>query len=130
MILSQKLVFIYNADSGLGNGIIDGVHKVLSPATYQCSLCKLTHGAFTEKKLWKAFRDELGAQGFELDFLHKDEFGKLYRSKFGHKFTYPIVLVVGNNGLEILIHTNELPALEFPQALIDLVRQRLALGGR
>jgi len=126
--VTQKLVFIYNAASGLRNGIVDGAHKILSPATYNCSLCKLTHGAFTEKKLWTEFRKELGQQGLEFDFLHKDEFGKVYRSKFGHKFTYPIVLVAGSNGLEILIHTHELDAMESPERLIDLVKERMVEG--
>jgi len=123
--MTQKLVFIYNAASGLRNGIVDGAHKILSPASYNCSLCQLTHGPLTENKLWTTFRKELVEQGLELDFLHKDEFAKVYRSKFGHKFTYPIVLIAGTNGLEILIHTHELDAMKSPEALIDLVRERV-----
>ncbi|WP_273567857.1 hypothetical protein [Maribacter halichondriae] len=52
----QKLIFIYNADSGFRNAIIDGAHKILSPNTYECNLCELTFGAFTENKVWAKFR--------------------------------------------------------------------------
>lgn len=123
--MSQKLIFIYNADSGLVNSLLDGVHKILSPTTYACSLCKLTHGAVSEKKLWIKFTEELKAAGKSLQFLHKDEFRKVYRSKFGHKFTFPILLVEEGRGLEVLMHTSELNALESTEELIALVRERM-----
>jgi hypothetical protein len=123
--MSQKLLFIYNADSGLRNSILDGAHKILSPATYNCNLCKLTHGALSEKKIWTQFRKELEAVGTKLEFLHKNEFRKIYRSKFSHKFTFPIVLIAGDNGLEVLIHTHELNSFMAPDALIALVKSRV-----
>lgn len=123
--MSQKLLFIYNANSGLRNSIVDGAHKILSPATYNCSLCKLTHGALSEKKIWTQFRKELEAVGINLEFLHKNEFGKIYRSKFSHKFTFPIVLIAGDNGLEVLIHTHELNSFMASEALIALVKERV-----
>jgi len=123
--MSQKLLFIYNADSGIRNAIVDVAHKVLSPSTYSCSLCQLTHGAFSEKKVWQKFREDLEAKGTRLEFLHKDEFGKKYRSKFGHKFTYPIVLIEGNSGFEILVRTQELETLETAQNLINVVKERI-----
>ena len=123
--MSQKLLFIYNADSGIRNAIVDVAHKVLSPSTYSCSLCQLTHSAFSEKKVWQKFREDLEAKGTRLEFLHKDEFGKKYRSKFGHKFTYPIVLIEGNSGFEILVRTQELNTLETAQGLINVVKERI-----
>jgi hypothetical protein len=122
--MSQKLVFIYNADSGLRNAIVDGAHKILNPESYRCSLCQLTHGVLSEKKVWQSFREDTEAAGTRLEFLHKDEFGKAYRSKFGHKFTYPIVLIEGNSGFDILVHTHELDTLTTPEELIDLVEER------
>lgn len=123
--MSQKLLFVYNADSGIRNAILDGAHKVLSPSTYSCSLCALTYGVLTEKRLWKTFREKMQAMGGKLQFLYKDEFGKIYRSKFGHKFTYPIVLVEGNSGFEILVGTQELNSLETAKDLIALLEGRL-----
>ena len=117
----QKLVFIYNADSGLRNVILDSAHKILSPDTYACSLCDITYGAFTENSVWKKFRKETN---LDMEFLHKDEFSKAYASKFGHKFTFPIVLAESNSGLEVFIKTEELNDLENSVALITLVQER------
>jgi len=116
-----KLLFIYNADSGLRNMIIDGAHKIFSPDTYACSLCNITFGAFTENSVWKKFRKETDLQ---MKFLHKDEFAKAYASKFGHKFSFPIVLAETNTGLEVFIKTEEIDRMEKADALIGLIRER------
>ena len=120
--LQQKLLFVYNANSGKRNAIIDSMRKVLRSQTYDCKLCELTFGVVVENKNWKRFRKENGQR---MDFLHKDEFSKLYKSKFGYKFTYPIVLTEGENGLEVLIATEELNQLNSTQDLISLVMKRM-----
>lgn len=122
---NEKLIFIYNADSGLRNLILDGAHKILSPATYACKLCDITFGAFTENKTWKKFRLQLEADNIELEFLHKDEFAKVYRSKFGYKFTFPIVLIETSNDLEIFLNSNELNQLENAEGLIAVLEERM-----
>jgi len=117
---AQRLIFIYNADSGLRNLIIDGAHKILSPSTYECKLCEITFGAFTENSVWKEFRLQ---SDLEMEFLHKDEFKKQYASKFRHKFTFPIVLAEGENGLEVLIKTEEMNKLEDAKSLIVRIKE-------
>ncbi|MFS4469649.1 GTPase [Maribacter sp. 2210JD10-5] len=121
----QKLIFVYNADSGLGNLLIDGAHKIVSPKTYACSLCDITYGAFTEKSIWKKFRKELILKGYELDFLHKDEFIKSYRSKFSYKFSFPIILASTGDNLEVLVSTTTLNQVETPEELIKKLRELL-----
>lgn len=117
----EKLIFIYNADSGLRNQLIDGAHKILSPDTYECNLCDITYGAFTENKVWKEFRKQ---SDLDLEFLHRDEFAKAYRSKFGYKFTFPIVLASVDENLEVFIKTEELNVLEDARGLIGLIQER------
>jgi len=119
--LSKKLIFIYNADSGIRNMIMDSAHKIFSPATYECSLCDITYGAFTENSIWKKFRKNTDLQ---MDFLHKDEFGKAYASKFGHKFTFPIVLAQTKDSLEVFVKTEELDRIENSEELINLINER------
>jgi len=119
--MKRKLIFIYNADSGLRNALIDGAHKIFSPATYECSLCAITYGTFTENKGWKKFRVESDLQ---MEFLHKDEFANTYKSKFGHKFSFPIVLIETMVGLEVLVKTKELNALENATELIGIINER------
>ena len=44
----MKLIFVYNAGSGKLNALFDMAHKIVSPTTYECSLCALTHDAFQD----------------------------------------------------------------------------------
>lgn len=118
---SKKLVFIYNANSGIKNSLLDGAHKIMSPGTYQCNLCDLTYGVFTENRLWKKFRMN---SDLEMVFLHRDEFLKEYASKFIPKFTYPIILLEREYDLDILISTTELNELTSPQELISVITER------
>lgn len=117
----EKLIFIYNADSGLRKVLLDGAHKILSPATYDCSLCALTFGAFTENKAWKKFRMETDR---DLEFLHRNDFQKAYASKFGHKFSFPVVLISSASDLEVLVSTEELNTMGAVVDLIDLIQKR------
>jgi hypothetical protein len=66
-----KLIFVYNADEGVVAGMMDSVHKLVSPATYQCSLCAVTHGIFRMDPKWRAW---LKAAPFEIVFHHKPDF--------------------------------------------------------
>ncbi len=118
---SQKLLFVYNANSGARNAILDSMHKVFSPSTYDCNLCDITYGLVSENRTWKKFRQD---SPHAMVFLHKDEFAKKYASKFGHKFTFPIVLTEGESGLEVLIPTEELNELKTAHALVRLVKNR------
>lgn len=69
--MRRRLVFVYNADSGLFNTVTDIAHKLLSPASYACKLCALTHGHFTIREQWLTFLTTLDA---DCEFLHRDEF--------------------------------------------------------
>ncbi|MDH5473539.1 MAG: hypothetical protein OEY87_10440 [Gammaproteobacteria bacterium] len=66
----QKLLFVYNADSGLFNTITDIAHKIISPKTYACHLCELTHGYFKVRESWVKFLQQLD---LDCEFLHRDE---------------------------------------------------------
>ena len=98
----MKIVFVYNANSGLMNTVLDIGHKIISPDTYECNLCAITYGVLTENKEWKAFRE---SSKDELEFLHKDEF----EEKYQQVRDYPIVLVSNtNNELSELLDKDEL----------------------
>ena len=64
------LLFLYNADAGIGNAVWDSLHKLVSPRTYACSLCRLTHGLAGPRRQWTEF---LRASGRPVRFLHRDE---------------------------------------------------------
>ena len=121
----QKLIFIYNANSGTVNAVLDSMHKVLSPSTYNCNLCDITFGLVGEKGVWRDFRDSFP---LAMEFLHKDEFEKEYGSKFGHKFDYPIVLCAVEEELQVLVNTPELNLLKSAEELIALIEDRVPVS--
>lgn len=109
----MKLIFIYNANSGLLNALLDIGHKLVSPQTYPCSLCALTHGLLTERRQWRQFREKATT---EMEFLHKDEFSQ----KYHQNFDYPVVLKKEKE-LRILISQQELNQLKTLDELIKKV---------
>lgn len=121
----EKLVFVYNALSGKKNAILDSMHKVLSPSTYECNLCDITFGLFNEKSVWKEFRT---AFPLEMEFLHKDEFEEEYASKFGYKYSYPIVLAAVATEFQVLISTEELDQLTETIQLIEIIKERVIIA--
>lgn len=118
----EKLIFIYNANSGKRNALLDTIHKLVSPNTYDCNLCDITFGVFTENKLWRKFRSD---SKLAMEFLHKDDYLKKYKSKFNYKFTFPIVLAVHSDSLSVFITTEELNGYKNAESLMQSVVKRM-----
>ena len=110
----MKLIFVYNANSGFLSMIRDISHKLMSPQTYDCFLCSLTHGTFREDTTWKAFRKN---SSIEMEFLHRDEFEK----KFKLKEAYPVVLRQ-NDRIEVVMSRDQLAHLTSVNDLIVSVK--------
>ena len=108
----MNLIFVYNANSGKLNAAFDSMHKVLSPKTYQCSLCNLTYGVFGEHKEWGTF---ISSTHHNFTFLHKDEYEELFQQKF----SYPCILQQNESHLELLIDSAQLNKFESLEKLID-----------
>lgn len=64
----ERLLFIYNADSGKWGAFVDSAKKLLM--INGCALCSITHGLAGERSEWKECRDELGVS---IDYVHRDE---------------------------------------------------------
>ncbi len=71
MMSLSGLILVYHADSGGWQALWDSTHKLLSPATYACSLCALTHGLCGEVGAWKSFRRRHPGV---VTVMHRDEF--------------------------------------------------------
>jgi hypothetical protein len=113
-----KLIFIYNADSGLLPLLRDFTHKIISPKTYPCSLCALTYDTFSESKAWKSFRQKTNT---EMVFLHKDEFEAVYVSVY----KYPCILRETPNGINEVIPKQTLDELSNVEELIQLIKAEI-----
>ncbi len=117
--MKGQLLFIYNAKSNIVNKTFDFMHKIISPKTYNCSLCLLTYDKFAERKEWTDFRNSLN---IELKFLYSNNF----ENEFSEEITdYPVVYLKSNNELIKLINTNELNSIKNLQELIKLVTDKL-----
>ena len=112
------IIFVYNADSGMLNAVFDFAHKILSPSTYNCRLCQLTYGTFSEKQVWKEFRDNTAE---ELLFLHRDE----YERQFEKRIEYPVILKNAGNDLEVLLPHHEIEKMSDVADLIDRMKEEL-----
>lgn len=67
---AATLIFVYNADTGLFNAVADMAHKFLSPETYACNLCAITHSHIGMRREWRQFIKSLT---IPVEFLHRNE---------------------------------------------------------
>jgi len=116
----NKLIFVYNADAGLFSTLTDFTHKILSPGTYSCNLCKLTYGNFQMKKQWQEYLQRLP---IEKEFLHKDEFVK----KFSQMADLPLpaILVMKEDTPKVFLSAQDINSQNDLKGLIDLFDQKL-----
>ncbi len=115
----EKLIFIYNADSGLVNTVKDFWHKALRPSTYQCNLCQTTFGTFGAKKEWKSFINDLR---IDSEFLHKDEFLEKYDVKDAK---YPSAYILKNGNLTLFITQEEMNKVGTLTEMEEMVSSKL-----
>ena len=113
------LVFVYNADSGFVNTLLDIGHKIVSPKTYACNLCAITHSTFSMRDEWKRFVDDLK---LPIEFLHRDELSSQYGI---HGADLPAVFRKTDNGLEVWISHEEINRCRSLDELKRLVGQKL-----
>lgn len=112
----MQLIFVYNADSGVFNTLTDIAHKLLSPKTYQCNLCSLTHGYFQERDEWTTFLKDLDA---ELTFLHRDEYIKQYAQ---HDGDFPAIFIKEDSGLKLWMDSAVINNVKSTDELMAMIR--------
>lgn len=116
--MKKKLIFVYNADSGLFNTVTDIAHKIFSPSTYECQLCAITHSALSMREEWKTF---LQGIDHEMEFLHRDEWAARHKDQNNE---LPAVYY-GNETVTLLISSAEINQCETIDQLKNLIKDRL-----
>ena len=119
------LVFVYNADAGLGSRLLDSAHKLVSPQTYACNLCKLSHGLMGERTAWRRFIERLP---YPAEFLHRDQ----AEQRFGdtlEPMTWPAILYHDDHGTRVWLDAETLNTLDTPEALMQRIERHLTLDG-
>lgn len=114
----MDLVFVYNADSGVFNTLTDIAHKLMSPKTYECNLCNLTHGYFKARDEWVGFLRDLDV---EIEFLHRDE----YVRKYHDEVQYPAVFIKQGEDLKLWLDRDMINSMSNTEELMQLIRSQL-----
>ena len=114
----MKIIFVYNADSGLLNALKDTVHKAISPETYACNLCRVTYGATSMQDEWKEY---IAGLPHDVSFMHRDEFSKAYP---GVKTQLPALFSLDGSP-QILVSAKEMNGAKTIRDLIDIVSAAL-----
>lgn len=117
---TRTLIFIYNANGGIFSAMADAAHKLISPATYPCSLCAITYGAVSMRGEWKAYLKRLG---HETRFYHRDDFARDWP---GEAVTLPAIVEVTEGGtLSTVIAKEDLDTVQSVAQLITMLEDRL-----
>lgn len=107
----STLLFVYNADSGISNALLDAGRRVFKPKQYACALCMVTYGPFGKKNEWKKFISKLQ---YPVSFLHKDE---LPQHLLTMNLDFPCLLMLDNTEIKVLINTVEFVKIKSLAAL-------------
>ena len=117
-----ELIFIYNAESGVVNELIDFAHKIVSPDTYDCNLYAISYGAFFMEKKWLTYIETLP---FKSTFTYKDKF---FKNEYSDT-KFPSVFMRSNEKLDEIISATEINEIKNLDQLIDLLNQKLYQQG-
>ena len=117
---SKRILIVYNASNDKLSSVFGMIHKVISPKTYACSLCKLTHGNFEIKAIWKRF-----ITGKNIMILYKSDFMKYYPEANFEDHEFPMVLTEKNNMLKELLNKKELDQISNTEELIRKIQEHL-----
>ena len=115
----KKVIFVYNANSGLASVVKDFWKKILRPSSYDCNLCMQTFGIFGVKKDWKKFIQGLN---IETEFLHKDEFEKKFDIKDAK---YPSAYIQNDGNLDLFITQDEMDDVKSLEEMETLVSEKV-----
>lgn len=121
--MTQRLVFVYNANAGLLAGALDSIHKTLSPATYACDLCALTYGALTMRPLWRQWLQSIS---MEADFYHRPDFRLAYPAFENEPL--PLVGILSDAGLSVLLDRDALSQFQTLDELVAALQSKLAVS--
>ena len=116
----MKLIFVYNANAGLAAGVMDSIHKIVSPSTYECDLCAITYGALRMDPKWKAW---LKRKDFEHVFHHRSDFRAAYPALAD--VPLPAILVDRAGTTETLVAAADFGTVSSVDTLIALLEERL-----
>ena len=121
----NRLVFVYNAKSGVVNGIFDYVHKFVSPSTYSCNLCSLTYDNLGKKNEWANYLNNLS---INVIFAYKDNINNekdAFLINYSESIEPPCVFIVKDSIQIEIINKKEMNKLNNLDELKFLLNNQL-----
>lgn len=118
----MTLVFVYNAGKGWFNALTDSIHKVISPHTYSCELCSLTHGLTGMKSEVRAYLKEFKG---DTCFYHLNDLPAELKQPLAHAGGAPAVYLEYNDKMELLFGKAELSRFESPGLFVADLKKKL-----
>ena len=97
-------------------------HKIFSPKTYECQLCKISHGWFGMHEQWR-----LGIEKLQLEpeYYHRDQLSARVTKKFNN-LAFPCVLLQDDqNEINLLIDKPEITNCKDITQLLNLISQKV-----
>jgi len=122
VLQQREFLFVYNAESNVLSKYIDIAHKIISPSTYSCSLCSITHGNFYEKKVWRDYRK---SAAHKFRFQYKNDFLATLNENERLRFRFPVILEQEGDKLEVLLKPEELRSVESVEELIKVLEKKI-----
>jgi hypothetical protein len=114
----MELCFVYNAKSGLGNMLLDGLHKVIRPSTYPCELCAITYHAVGMRKQWKAF---IRASSVSFQFYYTDNLPPELKMDV----SFPAVLRYENSTVSCILDKSDFQRINDLEELRVILKERV-----
>ncbi|MEJ2585539.1 MAG: hypothetical protein P8Z38_11070 [Robiginitalea sp.] len=117
------LVFVWNADEGWRHAVMDSLHKVISPRTYPCKLCELTHGIAGPKAQWTNFLKTLDRP---VECYHRDQFKNTPVAEQLPGLELPVVLIYSSKKWQILLSRHELLPINDLEGLMKELERKIS----
>lgn len=114
----MELLFVYNANSSVSRKLFDAIRKSVSPSTYKCKLCLLTHHNFGAYQAWKEFVE---TSKVPIRIFHKDEFFR----EFVKEIEFPTVMSYDNSSLNCILGREELSSINDLNELFVLLKEKV-----
>ena len=115
-----KVIFAYNAQSGLISALSDYVHKIVSPDTYACQLCAVTYGNLGMRSVWSDYVKALPAK---VIFTYKDKLKA--EPPVMKNAELPAAFVVRDGEITLAVAAKDLNVCYTEEALMALCREKI-----
>lgn len=118
----MKLVFVYNAGKGWFNALTDSIHKVVSPQTYSCDLCSLTHTLTGMKSEVRKYIKEFKG---DTSFYHLNDLPDHCKQPLADVGGAPALFLEYKDEMVLLFDKRELSRFESAALFIAELKRRL-----